>query len=340
MKPKVVITQPVHQEVVELLEQKCEVILNNALNTLGCDEILRRAKYADGIMVFMSDRVDDKFLQLCPKLKIVAAALKGYDNFDVKSCTRRGVWFTTVPDLLTAPTAELTVGLLIALSRNMSNGDRFIRTSRFNGWRPNFYGTGLSGRNLGIVGMGALGQAIAKRLSSFDMSISYADPIPVTEQKEVSWGMNFVSLDQVLSKSDFVILAVPLTPATFHLIDQSALEKIKTGAFLVNTCRGSVVDEEAVIRALSSGKLAGYAADVFETEDWARPDRPNSIPDALISMTSATFFTPHLGSAVDDVRLEIELEAAHNILQAFEGKRPTGAINDIANIKVTSSNRR
>ncbi len=150
-------------------------------------------------------------------LKIVAAALKGYDNFDVKSCTRRGVWFTTVPDLLTAPTAELTVGLLIGLSRNMSDGDRFIRTGRFNGWRPKLYGTGLSGRNLGIVGMGALGQAIAKRLSSFDMSISYADPIPVTEQKEVSWGMNFVSLDQVLSKSDFVILAVPLTPATFHL---------------------------------------------------------------------------------------------------------------------------
>ncbi len=108
----------------------------------------------------------------------------------------------------------------------------------------------------------------------------------------------------------------------------------------MNTCRGSVVDEEAVIRALSSGKLAGYAADVFETEDWARPDRPNSIPDALINMTGVTFFTPHLGSAVDDVRLEIELEAARNILQAFEGKRPTGAINDIANSKVTPSNRR
>ncbi len=340
MKPKVVITQPVHREVVELLAHKCEVIPNNALTTLGGDEILRRAKNADGIMVFMSDRIDDEFLQLCPNLKIVAAALKGYDNFDVKSCTRRGVWFTTVPDLLTVPTAELTVGLLIGLSRNASAGDRFIRTGQFTGWRPKLYGTGLSGRNLGIVGMGALGQAIAKRLSSFDMSISYTDPTPATVQKEVSWGMNLVSLDQVLSKSDFVILAVPLTLATFHLIDQRAIEKIKTGAFLVNTCRGSVVDEQAVIRALSSGKLAGYAADVFETEDWARPDRPNSIPDALINLTGATFFTPHLGSAVDDVRLEIELEAARNILQVFEGKKPTGAINDIANSNVTPSNPR
>ncbi len=338
MKPKVVITQPVHREIIELLGQKCEVIPSSSLVTLGSDEILRRAKNADGIMVFMSDRVDDSFLQLCPNLKIVAAALKGYDNFDVESCTRRGVWFTTIPDLLTIPTAELAVGLLIGLSRNISEGDRFMRTGRFNGWRPKLYGKGLSGSHLGIVGMGALGQAIAKRLSIFDMSISYTDPVPVTDQKEVPWGMNLCPLDLVLSQSDFVILAVPLTCATFHLIDHGALEKIKKGAFLVNMCRGSVVDENAVISALSSGKLAGYAADVFETEDWAKPDRPRNVPDALIRMTSATLFTPHLGSAVDHVRLEIEMEAARNILQAFQGKRPTGAINDIAGRQVGHSN--
>ncbi len=326
MKHRVVITSWVHQEVIQLLEQSCEVIPNNEREPLPHEEILRRTQDAHALMVFMTDSIDDDFLGACPNLKIVAAALKGYDNFDVDSCTRRGIWFTIVPDLLTIPTAELAVGLLIGLTRKMLDGDRFVRAGHFRGWRPKLYGTGLAGRPLGIVGMGALGRAVAKRLAGFDMELLYTDKLPLAEDAERAWGLSRVSLDSLLGQSDFVLLSVPLTADTFHLVDERALAKMKPGSFLVNVGRGPVVDERAVASALQSGHLAGYAADVFEFEDWVRKDRPTCIPPSLME-TSGTFFTPHLGSAVDDARRKIALEAARNILQAFQGTRPDGAIN-------------
>ncbi len=326
MKPRVVITSWVHQEVIRLLEQSCEVIPNNEREPLPREEILRRTRDAHALMAFMTDTIDDAFLGACPNLKIIAAALKGYDNFDVESCTRRGIWFAIVPDLLTIPTAELAVGLLIGLTRKMLNGDRFIRTGQFRGWRPKLYGTGLAGRCLGIVGMGALGQAVAQRLTGFDMELFYADKSPLAEDTERAWRLSRVSLDSLLEKSHFVLLCVPLAHDTLHLINDKALAKMRPGSFLVNVCRGSVVDEQAVASALASGHLAGYAADVFELEDWARKDAPVGIPRSLLE-AGTTFFTPHLGSAVDDVRREIALEAARNILQVFEGTRPDCAIN-------------
>ncbi|MGO9567974.1 MAG: phosphonate dehydrogenase [Desulfomonilaceae bacterium] len=326
MKHRVVITSWVHQEVVQLLEQSCEVIPNNEREPLTREEILRRTQDAHALMVFMTDSIDDDFLIACPNLKIVAAALKGYDNFDVESCTRRGIWFTIVPDLLTIPTAELAVGLLIGLTRKMLDGDRFVRTGQFRGWRPKLYGTGLAGRCVGIVGMGALGQAVAKRLAGFEMELLYTDRVPLPERQEQAWGLSRVSMESLLGRSDFVLLSVPLTPDTLCFIDDKALAKMRPGSFLVNVCRGSVVDEEAVVSALASGHLAGYAADVFEFEDWARKDAPSGISRSLLE-EGTTFFTPHLGSAVDDVRREIALEAARNILQAFAGTKPEGAIN-------------
>jgi phosphonate dehydrogenase len=329
MRHRVVITHWVHPEVIRLLEQSCEVIANTTRETLPSDEVLRWAQNADGIMVFMPDSIDDDFLAACPNLRIVAAALKGYDNFDVESCTRRGIWFTIVPDLLTVPTAELAVGLLIGLTRKMLDGDRFVRTGEFRGWRPKLYGTGLAGRCLGIVGMGIVGKAVAKRLAGFDMTLLYADPLSLPSQDEEAMRLSHVPLDVLLKLSDFVLLAVPLTPDTQCLIDERALATMKPGSFLINVCRGSVVDEQAVDSALKSGYLAGYAADVFAFEDWVRQDRPQAIPQQLLEMKERTFFTPHLGSAVDDVRREIALQAARNILQAFAGTTPQGAINQL-----------
>jgi phosphonate dehydrogenase len=327
MKPRVVITHWVHDEVVRLLEESCEVIANHERESLSREEILRRTQDAQGIIVFMPDSIDDDFLAACPNLQIVAAALKGYDNFDVESCTRRGIWFTIVPDLLTVPTAELAVGLLIGLSRKMLDGDRFVRTGQFRGWRPKLYGTGLAGRCLGIVGMGIVGRAVAKRLSGFDMTLLYADPLSLPSQDEEAMKLRHVPLDVLLKLSDFVLLCVPLTADTQELIDERALAAMKPGSFLVNVCRGSVVDEQAVASALKSGHLSGYAADVFAFEDWVRTDRPQGIPEDLLEMRGHTFFTPHLGSAVDDVRRDIALAAAHSILQAFAGTKPQGAIN-------------
>ena len=328
MKPKIVLTHWVHPEIIDYLQSAAEVIPNTTRKTLPREELLLRAKDADALMVFMPDSIDAHFLEACPQLKIVSAALKGYDNFDVDACTQRGIWFSIVPDLLTIPTAELTIGLLLGLTRHLMEGDRRIRGGGFHGWRPELYGVGLAGRTLGIIGMGAVGQAIAKRLSAFDMELVYCDNVALPDDHEQAWGARRVSLGTLLATSDFVVPMLPLTPQTLHLLNADTIGQMKPGSYLINACRGSVVDEQAVAEALHTGQLAGYAADVFEMEDWALPSRPEGIPHKLLENTAQTLFTPHLGSAVREVRIAIEQQAADNILQALVGKRPTGAIND------------
>lgn len=327
MKPKVVITHWVHSEVIERLSRICEVVPNVAREHLGRAEIVRRTRDADAIMTFMPDSVDEEFLRVCPRLKVVACALKGYDNYDVAACTRHGVWITNIPDLLTIPTAELTIGLLIGITRHVLEGDTFVRSGRFTGWRPSLYGAGLAGRTLGIIGMGAVGQAIARRLQGYDMTVLYSDPRALSPEHEREWRLERVGFDELLARSDYLVPMVPLGDDTFHLINTEAIAKMKDGAFLINTCRGSVVNEYAVADALAMGKLAGYAADVFEMEDWVRHHRPCTIPLQLLEDREHTLFTPHLGSAVDEVRLAIEMEAATNILQVLAGEVPQGALN-------------
>jgi phosphonate dehydrogenase len=308
------------------LGEECEVVPNPTRETLPREEVLRRCAEALGVMVFMPDHVDEAFLAAAPRLRVVAAALKGYDNCDVSACTRRRVWFTIVPDLLSAATAELTVVLLLSVSRHILEGDRLVRGGSFAGWRPILYGTGLAGRTVGLVGMGALGQAVARRLAGFDTRLLYSDPKPAPAAQN-GWNAERVELPVLFERSDFVVLLTPLTRATFHLINRATLATFKLGSYLINTGRGSVVDEEAVAEALAAGRLSGYAADVFAMEDWARPDRPRRIPSALLDDPSRTLFTPHLGSAVDDVRRDIALAAARDILQALRGKLPAGAVN-------------
>lgn len=325
-KPRVVVTHWVHPEVIALLESRCEVIANPDRETWARSHLLSLVGDAEAIMVFMPDSIDAAFLEHCPKLKVVGAALKGYDNFDVDACTERGIWFTIVPDLLTVPTAELTIGLMLALGRRLYEGDRLIRDGRFTGWRPQLYGTGLAGCTIGIIGMGAVGQALAQRLASFETRILYSDPVRLPSALEARWHAERVELMELLGESDYIVPMVPLTEASLHLIDAERLRAVKPGALLINACRGSVVDEQAVAEALLANRLGGYAADVFELEEWVRPDRPGEVPEALLTHPR-TLFTPHLGSAVDRVRCEIALQAAHNILQVLAGERPNDAIN-------------
>ncbi|HAS75684.1 MAG TPA: hydroxyacid dehydrogenase, partial [Marinobacter adhaerens] len=164
MKPRVVITHRVHDEVLAALEPHCELVTNQSNRTLPPDSVKARVATADAVMAFMPDRIGDEFLADCPNLKIVGAALKGYDNFDVDACTRHGVWLSFVPDLLTVPTAELTIGLTVGLTRQVKAADEFVRSGEFRGWQPKFYGLGIEGATIGIVGMGAIGKAIAVRL--------------------------------------------------------------------------------------------------------------------------------------------------------------------------------
>ena len=285
-KPKVVLTHWVHPEIIELLREKAEVVANPGRKTLPREILLERAKDADALMAFMPDCIDEAFLKACPRLKIIAAALKGFDNFDVDACTRHGVWLTIAPDLLTIPTAELTVGLVLGITRNMLEGDRHIRSGQFAGWRPELYGLGLYGRTAGIVGLGLVGRAVAERLKGFGMNLVYSDEISLPPDEEEQLGLTKVTFSGLLDSSDIVIPLLPLTDRTFHLFDRNALARMKKGSYLVNACRGSVVDEMAVVESLEKRHLAGYAADVFEMEDWIRPDRPRSIPKALLENTA------------------------------------------------------
>jgi phosphonate dehydrogenase len=305
---------------VDLLAEHSDVVMNeSAESAWPREELIDRARDAEALMVFMPDSIDDDFLAGCPRLNIVSAALKGFDNFDVEACTRRGIWFTIVPDLLTEPTAELALALMLGLARNISAGDAVIRSGAFQGWRPALYGTGLHGSTVGIIGFGKVGRALARMLQGFECRVIHHD-----------LGQEGMTLDDLLAASDFILPLLPLTPATLHLIDAAAIARMKPRGFLINVSRGSVVDEEAVADALDRGHLAGYAADTFEMEDWARRDRPQSIAPRLLQMKAKTLFTPHLGSAVARVRLEIEFAAAFNILAALQSQRPPGAINRLA----------
>lgn len=336
MRQKVVLTHWVDKKIIEFLSETCEVVANPTRETLPRDEICHRAKDADGLMVFMPDSVDEAFLDDCPRLKVIAGALRGYDNFDVAACSDRQIWFTIVPDLLAAPTAELTMGLLIGLARRLIEGDALIRQGQFFGWRPVLYSTGLLHKTLGIVGMGKLGRALVQRLQGFEMQLLYTDPIPLPTELEEEWRIEAVTLAQLLETSDYVVLMVPLQPNTFHLFNDATIAQMKPGSILINPCRGSVVDEKAIADALAQGHLAGYAADVFEMEDWAHRDRPLGIEPRLVQNQNQTFFTPHLGSAVEEIRFEIAMEAAVNLVQALQGNIPQGAVNQLNGGKIVN----
>jgi phosphonate dehydrogenase len=326
---RVVLTHRVHEQVLEALAPYCELVANQTPETLPPAEVMRRCATADAVMAFMPDAVDSAFLDQCPRLKIIAAALKGFDNFDLAACTARGVWLTIVPDLLTVPTAELTMGLLIGLTRKIRAADHWVRSGQFRGWRPELYGLGIAGSTIGIVGMGAIGQAIAERLRGWGANVVYTDQSRLAGEDEERLALGWRARDELLGQADIVVLALPLTPTTLHMLDSARLARMKPGSFLINPCRGSVVDEAAVLDALQSGRLAGYAADVFESEDWVRADRPLEIAAGLRGHAN-TLFTGHIGSAVQKVRLAIELRAAQNICQALSGARPADAVNDIA----------
>ncbi len=313
----ILVTHWVEPEVLGRLSTAADIEANATRESWPAAELARRAARATAMMAFMPDVVDAEFLRRAPGLRILACALKGFDNFDVDACTRAGVWVSIVPDLLTEPTAELAVGLAIGLGRHIRAGDALVREGRFAGWRPVLYGQGLARAEVGIIGHGAVGRAVEARLSGFGCAaVRHHDP--------ASHGS--APLADLLARSDLLLCSAPLTPATRHLLGGERLAWIKPGALLVNVGRGSVVNERAVLAALDEGRLGGYAADVFEFEDRALPDRPREIPPAL-RQHPRTLWTPHLGSAVREVRRAIAERAADNILDWYGGVAPRDAVN-------------
>lgn len=273
---------------------------------------------AEAAMAFMPDRVDAAWLDAAPRLRVLACALKGYDNIDVAACRARGVAVSIVPDLLTAPTAELAVALLLGLARRLREGDAAVRAG-FAGWRPALYGLGLDGAAVTILGLGRLGRAVAARLLPFGARLRGVDPANGAP------GVERLPLADALPGSDAVVACLPLLPATRGLLDEAALALLPPHALLVNVGRGSTVDEDAVLAALEEGRLGGFAADVFAMEDWALPGRPRTIAPGLLAHPR-TLFTPHLGSATAAARRAIEAAAAANIRDVLEGRPARDAL--------------
>ncbi|MBO9471072.1 hydroxyacid dehydrogenase [Endozoicomonas sp. G2_2] len=322
-RPAVVLTQKAFAETRERLAEHARLILNDGRNAWSASRLKEEAYTAEAIMAFMTDRVDEDLLAGCPQLKVVGGALKGYDNIDIEACTQRGIWVTNVPDLLTVPTAELAIGLTIGLARHIVAGDAFVRSGAFTGWSPRFYGTGLANRTVGIIGFGAIGQAIAQRMAGFDVRLCYSE---ISDRSETREYPEHLPLHALLEASDIVVLAAPLTDTTLHLINRETVAMMRPHALLINPGRGSVVDEVAVREALLANRLGGYAADVFEMEDLSREPRPKAI-DSALRRHPRTLFTPHLGSAVADVRRAIEMRAAENIIRVLMGGEPLDPVN-------------
>lgn len=319
----IVVTNPIHEAVQKRLAEYGDVVINDSATPWSDTEVRERARNADALMGFMTDRIDAELLACAPKLKIVAAALKGFDSYDVDACTDSGVWLTIVPDLLTEPTAELAIGLAISIARHVRLGDEYVRSGQFRGWRSHFFGLGLRDSTVAVVGLGCVGRAIVDRLLGFSCKeILGVDPVsayPNTTPCE---------LHEAFSRADFVFLAVPLSPHSYHLVNAKTFAHAKAGQYVINVGRGSVVDEAAVLSALESRVIEGYAADVFACEDWSVPDRLTLI-DPKLSAHQNTLFTPHLGSAVRDVRLAIEHRAANNIIAVLQGQEPLDPINQV-----------
>jgi len=323
-RPRILVTNRIHEEVIVRLAAVGEVEVNQQFEPMSPALLGTRLATADAMMGFMTDRVDRQVLAGAPRLQVVACALKGFDSYDVEACTDAGVWLTIVPDLLTEPTAELALGLAIALGRRILAADGHVRSGAFKGWRPHYYGTGLAGSVATIVGFGRVGQAIARRLRGFDCHVIAVDP-----QDPADALAPLSPLVEAIRASDYIFLALPLTAETRHLIGAAEFSVARPGSLWINVGRGSVVDERAAAAALTAGRIGGYAADVFEFEDWGEPRRPRDIDPELLQHPD-TVLTPHIGSAVRSVRLAIEHRAADNILAVLEERTPPDAVNQPA----------
>lgn len=280
-------------------------------------ELDRVLPAAEALICLLTHRIDDALLARAPRLRVVANYAVGFDNVDVAACTRRGVAVANTPDVLTEATADLTFALLLAAARRLGEGERLVRAGAWTGWEPGqLLGVDVWGRTLGIVGLGRIGAAVARRGRGFGMPVVYSGSRPRPDGEAM--GARFVPLAELLARADFVSIHCPLTAATRHLIDGAALAQMKPTAILVNTARGPIVDEAALAAALAAGTIAGAGIDVYEREP--------AIDPALVACDRAVL-APHLGSATTDARRRMGELCASAVRSVLAGERPENLVN-------------
>lgn len=269
---------------------------------------------AEALLPLLTVRVDTALLERAPRLRVVACPTVGYDHVDLPACRARGVVVTHTPDVLTGATADLTWALLLAAVRRLPRAERSLRAGEFRGWGFwDYLGADLAGKVLGILGMGRIGQAVARRAEPFGMRVRYHSRTRLSPEEERALGAEWVEWETLLETSDVLSLHAPLTPATRHLLDREALRRMKPGSVLVNTARGPLVDEAALVEALREGPLAGAGLDVYEREPEVHP--------GLLEMDNVVLL-PHVGSATRETRTRMATLAAENVRAVLSGGAP------------------
>ena len=314
--PKVFITRKIPEPGPTLLKQAgFEVEISDFDGVLPREKLLEKVKGVDAILSLLTDKIDGEVMDAAgPQLKIVANYAVGYDNFDLNAAKQRNVIMTNTPEVLTESVAEHAIALMFAIARRIVESDQFMRSGKYTGWAPMlFLGNDLVGKTLGLIGLGRIGAAVAKRMrDGFEMKIIYYD-VKRNEELEKKYNLEYRDLETLLKESDFVSIHVPLLESTRHLISEPQLKMMKKTAYLINTSRGPVIDEKALVVALKNGEIKGAALDVYEEEPKMAPglaELPNTV------------LTPHTASATEETRSAMSELAAKNIIAVLSGQPP------------------
>jgi len=320
---RILVTQKVPQAAYPPLEELGEVESNMQEGLIWSpEELLARGPGHDYIFCLLTDTIDARFLQRCaastPRLKLVANMAVGYNNIDVATATRLGIAVTNTPGVLTDTTADLAFGLLVATARRMAEAERYVRAGKFTNWGPLlFCGAEVHHATLGLIGAGRIGKAVARRASSFDMQVLYHNRQRLSPEEEAAYHLTHVPMDELLQQSDFVSIHTPYTPDTHHLISGRELALMKPTAILINTARGPIVDEKALVQVLQTKQIAGAGLDVFEREPAIEPE--------LLTMEQVVLL-PHIASASLKTRTLMATMASANIVAHALGQRPPNLV--------------
>jgi glyoxylate reductase len=315
---KVFVTRKIPQPGLDLLEKEFSIDVNPYDRVLVKEEIIKGIKGKDGLLCLLTDPIDREVITAEPKLKMIASYAVGYDNIDVAAATQQGIPVSNTPGVLTETTAELAWALLFSVARRIAEGDIFTREGKFTGWAPMLLlGQDVSKKTLGIIGTGRIGTAFALKSAGFEMNVLYTDE-QRNEELERKLGAKKVPLKILLKNSDFVSIHVPLTKATHHLIDEKELRLMKNTAVLINTARGPIIHEAALITALKERWIFGAGLDVYENEPMVSTELKN-LDNVVLQ--------PHIGSATIETRTKMALIAAENMIMGLKGKIPPNCVN-------------